>query len=125
MSLVWEQRIRAFDRPVKRRMLPRFRKQQRRARWRSLRGLPSRGYSADLLFEELGLKLLPGAESPMDGAELAAARARLHFKILCSRVQERKRDAIRALQHNQRPAGRDRINLWQKRREWLAAARAP
>jgi hypothetical protein len=121
MSITWQQRIQAFDRPVKvmRRVV--LCKGDRRARLRRRLGRPSRDLPSELFFEGLRLRTRKIDTAHEDDADVAKAMERLNFKILCSRVQERKRRARERTAAERRPCGRRRINLWKKRRDWLTA----
>ncbi len=118
MSIVWEQRIRHFDRPVKHRHRPYLKAGQRRLVLRATRGLPSRNWPSALVFESLRLKVTArsGAAS-QEESELC--RMRLEYELLRSRLLERKRRERAMIRHRKVTADRTCINLWKRRREWL------
>ena len=118
MSLVWNQRIAHFDRPVKHRHLRRFKKQRRKEEHRHRRGLPSRSIETKSLFAKARLRsnLRLGKVREDEAKALAAKFA---FADIHSRLLERKRLKLRAVKAARRSTGRERINLWRRRQIWL------
>ena len=113
----WERSIRHLDRrlgPVE--QVRWLRGRLAKDAVRALRGLPTRSVPGELVLERLRLRF---DHNPADPATQQAlerlARAETH-----DRLTERKRAARHAAQRRRRP-GRDstKINLWQRRREWL------
>jgi hypothetical protein len=123
MSIVWEQRIRSFDRPVKRRNLRLLRAGDRQAAWRAAKGLPSRSLPSELFFETLRLKLM-SSNSTVSADELKLRRWRLEYEILRTRLLERKRHQRALIRRREVKADRTCINLWRRRRDWLAHVEA-
>jgi hypothetical protein len=118
MSLVWNQRIAHFDRPVKHRHLRRFKKQYRKEQHRRRRGLPSRSIDAKLCFAEARLRINLRLGTVRE-EEAEALAAKFEFAQMHSRLLERKRLKLRAVVTARRSTGRERINRWRRRQIWL------
>ena len=118
MGIVWEQRIRHFDRPIKRRHFRRVAKWLREESRRKTKGLPSRNVDGELFFAKLRLRMSSRVGQTED-PEIACQLARLDFEVLRSRLLERKRQARARVRARQVTADRTCINLWRRRRTWL------
>lgn len=123
MGIVWEQRIRHVDRPIKRRNRRRAAKWFREEARRKAKGLPSRNIDGELFFARLRLQMTIGVGEAED-PEIARQRARLDFAVLRSRLLERKRNALARIRARKVTAFRTCINLWRRRREWLGCVNA-
>lgn len=120
MSIVWEQRIRHFDRPIKRRHLRHLKAGQRKSLWRETRNIPSRNWPWALSTEALRLNIV-AKRATASKEELKERRARLEWELLRSRLLERKRRERAKIRHRKITADRTCINLWKRRRDWLEA----
>ena len=118
MSLVWEQRIQHFDRPIKRSHYRYLKSGQRKSVWRATRGLPSRNRPWALMAEELRHNILSKHTSASQ-EELKMRRMRLEWELMRSRLLERKRRERAMIRHRKVTADRTCINLWKRRRDWL------
>ncbi len=118
MGIVWEQRIRHVDRPIKRRYRRRAAKWLREEARRKTKGLPSRNIDGELLFAKLRLQRASNVGQTED-PEIARQLARLDFEVLRSRLLERKREALALVRARKVSADRTSINLWRRRRAWL------
>jgi hypothetical protein len=116
MSIVWEQRIRHFDRPVKLHHHPYLKAGQRRSMSREIRGLPSRNWPSALVIESLRITARRGTASQ---EESERCQMRLEYELLRSRLLERKRHERAMIRHRKVTADRTCINLWKRRRAWL------
>lgn len=116
--IVWDQKIRHFDRPIKRRHLRRVGKWLREEASRKTKGLPSRNVDGELFFAKLRLRMASRAGETED-YEIARQLARLDFDVLRSRLLERKREARARVRARKVTADRTCINLWRRRRVWL------
>ena len=123
MSIVWDQRIRHFDRPIKRRHYRRLKSRQRKSVWRATRGLPSRNRPWALVTEGLRIKILTKRDTPSQ-EELVKRRMRLEWELLRSRLLERKRCERAKTRHRKIAVDRTCINLWKRRRDWLKAVKS-
>jgi hypothetical protein len=122
MSIVWNRRISHIERPVKRRDLPRIRKTFRILEARRRRGLPSRARVPEELWAEaLVRSAVKLGYSDQD--QVAQAKAKNEFAALRARLLERKREALREVRTRRITLESTCINLWQRRRAWLALAR--
>ncbi len=59
-----------------------------------------------------------------EASEIARKRARLDFEVLCSRLLERKRNALARVRALKVTEDRNCINLWRRRRAWLVLVNA-
>jgi len=118
MGIVFEQRIRHFDRPIKRRHHRYVAKGLREEARRKMKGLPSRSISSEFFFAKLRLRLASW-EGQIEDLEIQRQHARLDFEVLRSRLLERKRKALARLRARKVTADRTCINLWCRRRAWL------
>jgi hypothetical protein len=119
MSIVWQQRIRHFDRPVKNRHMKTFRSQMLKAAVKKRRGKPSGNHSGEYVFASLSLRR-EARRGKSDPASAAAAARKLLWLRLRERMLEKKRAERRAAQRRRRPSVTDtRINLARHRREYL------
>ena len=90
---------------------------------RKARGLPSRNIDAQLFIARVRLQLASRLDQPED-SEILRQRARLDFEVLRTRLLERKRKALVRVRARKVTEDRTCINLWRRRRAWLALVNA-
>ena len=115
MSIVWQQRIEHFNRPARRAATRRIRKTMRRLELRKRRGMPSRLLSSPVV--EDGLWQLGEVLSQ---EQLAKIRVLEERKLMRGRLLERKREALCVIRSRRVTEQNTCINLWRRRRVWLA-----
>lgn len=121
MSITWERQIRHIDRPVKPTRLGGLRGPLLKAKVRALRGLPSRSLPSALVFRALTLR----AQRRRGAPQAEEALAQLELEIRRHRLAERRRARRDAARDHRRPRVENtRINLWQRRRDWIQEVQA-
>lgn len=121
MGTFWERQIRHIDRPVKPTRLGELRGRLLKVKVRARRGLPSRDLPNELVFKRITLKLQQRSGSP----QAAEALAHLDLVILRYQLGERQRARREAARRRRRPRVENtRINIWQRRRDWLREVEA-
>ncbi|MBU9200026.1 hypothetical protein KTD31_01240 [Burkholderia multivorans] len=114
MSIISEQRIVHFDRPVKLLAWPGIRRAQQRADVKRRRGHPSGAVSSDFVRLECEMWL-----AERRGQDVAARKARLVFLRLRERMLERKREVRYLAGLRRRPSIKHKINRSQRQREFI------
>lgn len=119
MSIVWNQRIKHFDRPVKPTKLRMLRRADRESARRARSGLPSRSLDAKLVFARIRvyLDLRLGKLSQAEASKRLAAFALAELR---SRLLERKRQRLSAIRARKVTEAKTCINLWRRRLEFVA-----
>jgi hypothetical protein len=116
MSIVWQQRISHFDRPVKRRHMRVFRNDMLKRDIREKRGYPSDGHSSAYSRAWLEYRI-----ALRRGKDVTTLKARLEFMRLRERMLSKKLRDKRVARNRRRPSVSDTgINLAKLRREYLA-----
>lgn len=118
MSIVWQQRISHFDRPVKRSRMRSLgiRLSALKQDVREKRGYPSNGHSSEYTFARLRCQV-----AKRRGKDVAAIEARLEFMRLRERMLSKKQQEKRITKRRRRPSVSDTgINLAKRRREFIA-----
>ena len=118
MSIVWEQRIRHFDRPIEHRHLRHLKARQRKQVRRETRKLPSRDLPWALVLKALRLDTMT-KRTTRSREDLNIFRMRLEWEHIRSRVLERKRRERAMIRRRKVTGDRTCINLWKRRRDWL------
>lgn len=121
MSIVWSQRIKHFDRPVKPTRLRIFRRLGRESARRARSGLPSRSLDAKLVFARI-TTYLDIRSGKLSQAEASARLAAFALAELRSRLLERKRQRLSTIRARKVTEEKTCINLWRRRRVYLARA---
>lgn len=116
MSIVWQQRISHFDRPVKRRHMRNFRNDMLKREIREKRGYPSDGHSSAYSRAWLEYRI-----ALRRGKDVTALKTRLEFMRLRERMLSKKLQEKRIARNRRRPSVSDTgINLAKLRREYIA-----
>ncbi len=115
MSIVWQHRIRHFDRPVKRRRMRGFDREALRAAVKARRGAPSGNHSSQYVVAMASLALRRA--TARDSGE---ATHTLLWLRLRERMLEKKHVARQLTAARRRPSVlRTRINLARRNREYV------
>jgi hypothetical protein len=123
VGIVWNQRIKHVDRPIKRRHHRCVAKCLREEAWRKAKGLPSRSIDGHLFLARVRLRLACRVNE-IEDPEIVRKLSRLDFEVLRSRLLERKRKALARVRGRKVTEDRTCINLWRRRRDWLALVNA-
>jgi hypothetical protein len=116
MSIVWQQRIQHFDRPVKLTKMRGMRLTLLKSAVKEKRGYPSGSHSSEYVFAKLEARRVE-----RQGGDAGPIKDRLLFLRLRERMLERKRTARRVSEMKRRPSVKStKINLARNRRQWLA-----
>ena len=99
MSIVWQQRIRHFDRAVKPTKMRGMRLQMLKAEVRKKRKLPSQGHSGEYVFGSLEVR-----RKKRRGEDTTQAEKKLLFMRLRERMLWRKRLERRLAERSRRPS---------------------
>ncbi len=115
MSIIWEQGIKHFNRPVRRLAARRARKTLRQLELRKRRGMPSRPLSSEAVDD--GLRQWHEFLSPEQLAQIKVLKER---RLIRSWLLERKLQALGAIRARRVTEQKTCINLWRRRRMWLS-----
>lgn len=115
MSIVWQQRIQHFDRPVKLTKMRGMRLMLLKSSVKEKRGYPSGSHSSEYVFASLEARRVARR-----GGDAGPVKDKLLFMRLRERMLERKRTARRVSEMKRRPSVKNtKINLAIRRRQWL------
>jgi hypothetical protein len=120
MSIVSEQRIQHFDRPVRHQNMKGLRRQQLRAAIKERRGGPSGSHSPEYVFDSMEVRLLE-----RNGEDVTKRKARLALMRLRERMLERSLRARARAARARRPSVLDtKINFARRQRDFIMAQAA-
>jgi hypothetical protein len=115
LSIVWQQRIQHFDRPVKLTGMRGMRLMLLKSSVKEKRGYPSGSHSSEYVFASLEARRVARR-----GGDAGPVKDKLLFMRLRERMLERKRTARRVSEMKRRPSVKNtKINLAIRRRQWL------
>src|SRR5450759_2400182 len=118
MSLIWEKRIRQFDRPVKRRNHRFIASVLRKEKHRQRRGLPSRNVPLNLVFMKLDIRRAERKSQFSLGSDPNVLKRHYELALIRSRMQECRQTALSKIRARRVRVTNTCINLWRRRQEW-------